>query len=455
MSWSINLLKKVTSSGDEPSRSAPINIKALSKKIDSLKCTKPSSEKTGNLDNEQIRKLIPLRNLDFDTFSYLPHKFLTYPSQSIVFIRNKPSKYIYYLLKGSINLSTEGNEGLLIHGSTTRATYPLSSGSKYGATAVTQSESLILAISPDVTRLLTEKNTDEEESFEFFNIELPNEINNLEFFQDFIETYLHNQLKLPSLPHIAMKLRSAMQEEISIEKAVDIIQVDHAMTAKLIQISNSPLYMPISPINNCHDAISMLGLDATRNIVVSLSLKQLFESDDKFIMDMMKQLWKNSLYISSLAFILAEETKTVDPDDALVAGLMCDIGIIPLLTFASNYQGRKPSARELKIAIPYFRQPIGELLLNNLELPQQLVQIPRYAEDWYYDNPQKDINLIDVVILAKLHSYFGQKEADSLPCINTIPAYAKLEKNKLSSDLSLTLLRRAKLRINSIMSELS
>lgn len=51
-------------------------------------------------------------------------------------------------------------------------------------------------------------------------------------------------------------------------------------------------------------------------------------------MKSMLSLWKNSVYVSSLSFVLADESGSINPEDALLAGLVCDIGIVPLLHFA-------------------------------------------------------------------------------------------------------------------------
>jgi HD-like signal output (HDOD) protein len=206
-----------------------------------------------------------------------------------------------------------------------------------------------------------------------------------------------------------------------------------------------------TPITNCHNAVIRLGIGGTRRVVMGISVKQLFYSKNMPLMEMMKTNWRNSIYLSSLCFVLAKESKTVNPEDALLAGLICDIGRIPVLNFAEQQTDEIPNLRELKMALPFLSPPVGMMMLYNLGFPAELVNIPKFAEDWFYESGEDNLTLIDIVILAKLHSYFGSRKAKYLPYFNTIPAYVKLNQGKLNGDFSLNVLHKAQERIYEAM----
>jgi HD-like signal output (HDOD) protein len=212
------------------------------------------------------------------------------------------------------------------------------------------------------------------------------------------------------------------------------------------------LYVSTTPIKNCHDAVTRLGLETTRKLVMGISVKQLFQSKSPQLMAKMMELWKKSLHISSLSFVLAQESGEVNPEDALLAGLICDIGAIPLLHFAEQNPDSYPDLNELQIAMPYLNPPVGSLVLHTLGFAKEITEIPKHAEDWYYESDSDKLTLIDVVILAKLHSYFGTDRAKELPYINSIPAYTKLKNGKLNPDFSLDILSKAQQRIDDAMS---
>ena len=422
--------------------------------IECQNCTAPIAEDLDKLLYEQIQHLVPLRSLDEQEVAFLPHKILTYAEQSIIFIRQQPAQYVYYLLSGELTLQPEGDSNYEIAANSTRAHLPINSGKSFGATAVAKTEVKILLIDADLTKLWTAKSIEEVSCMELVDIALPEQLNNSRFFHSFTDAYRENRLMLPSLPDVAFKLKTAMDYEIGIQEAVEIIQIDSAIVAKLIQVANSSLYAPITPILNCQDAVTRLGLTATRNLVMGLSLKQLFQCKDKKLMGAMQNLWRRSLYVSSLSFVLAEEVGTINPDDALLAGLISDIGVIPLLHFAGQYPDEYPEMAQLEEAIPYLRAPVGTLVLHTLGFPDELAGIPHHSEDWHYESGA-DMSLIDIVILAKLHSYFGSQQANHLPYINTIPAYSKLTNGTLTPDFSLHILQRANERVKAVMSVFS
>jgi HD-like signal output (HDOD) protein len=417
-------------------------------------CTPPIAEDVDKLLYQKIQHFIPIRYLEERQIAFLGHKVLTYTDQSVIYIYGQSANYIYYLMEGEVTLQPNAQRSYAINVESLRAHFPINSGKLFGATAIAKGEVKILAVASDLTKLWTAKSKGALSCVELMDLSLPEELNNSRFFQSFAEAYRENNLLLPSLPDIAYKLTKAMNNDIGVPEAVEIIQIDSAIVSKLIQVVNSPFYAPVAPVTNCQDAVTRLGLAATRNLVMSISLKQLFSCKDPKLSELMHNLWRRSLYVSSLSFVLAEETGGINPDDALLAGLVCDIGIIPLLHFAEKYPDEYPDIAELEAAIPHLRAPIGTLVLHTLGFDESLTRIPHHSEDWHYDSGEA-VSLVDIVMLAKLHSYFGTKQANNMPYINSIPAYAKLKDDKLTPEFSLYVLQKANQRIKDAMSVLA
>jgi HD-like signal output (HDOD) protein len=351
-------------------------------------------------------------------------------------------------------MQPDGVNGYELDSRTTLYNLPLNSGKFFGATATALSDVVILQVSVDLNYLWVEHSRNPATEIELIDIELPDQIANTRFFRSFADAYQNNKLRLPSLPDVALKLKEAMRQDIGVKDAAEIIHMDPPIVTKLIQVANSALYATGLPITNCNDAISRIGLNATRNLVMSISLKQLFNSANPELMKMMQALWKNSLYVSSLSFVLAQESKVINPEDALLAGLIADIGALPLLHFAEQLAYELPTFDELETSIHYLRAPVGALVLHTLGFSEQLSNIPRHAENWLYDSGPA-ITVEDIVILAKLHSYFGAGKARGLPYINSVPAYSKLKDGVLNPDFSLNVLNKAQNRINAAMRMLS
>ena len=415
-------------------------------------CSKPVSSSTEKQSPAILKKFAPIRDLDDESINHLAHTTLTYTPESVIFRLGQKTGSVFYLLKGCIELRPDCDNSYTLSDDSMLAHLPLNSGKVCGATAVAKTDVVILSIAGELTQLWADKSHDNDKQNDLNPGKLPAHISGSRFFLSFAKAYKEDKLSLPSLPHVAFKLKEAISKDVGINEAVKIIQIDAPIVAKLIQVANSALYASASPTANCHDAVTRLGLNATRNLVMSISLKHLFHCNDPGLMKKMQSLWKQSLYVSCLSFVLAEECGVVKPEDALLAGLICDIGAIPVLHFAGQHPDDYTDLDELESVLPFLSPASGSLVLRNLGFSEELSNIPKHANDWFHESSSDQLSLIDVVILAKLHSYIGTPKAKGLPYINTIPAYTKLKNGKLNPDFSLDVLHKAHQRINAAMS---
>ncbi|MFI3120238.1 MAG: HDOD domain-containing protein [Methylococcaceae bacterium] len=422
---------------------------------DPLTCSEPAFTDHRKLSLSALKKLAPLRDMDNAYVEQLAHTTLHYTQGSVIFRFGQKTNSVFYLLEGSVELQPDSDNRYTLSATSSLANLPLNSGRLCGATAFAKTNVVILAVSGEFICQWSGKSRQHSICVELLDIELPEQIADNRFFISFSEAYRENKLSLPSLPNVALRLKEAMEHDLGISEVVKIIEVDVSIVAKLIQLANSPLYSPVSPITNCHTAVTRLGLDQTRKLVMGISLKQLFRCRNPELMEKMQTLWKNSLYVSSLSFVLAQEDGSVNPEDALLAGLISDIGTIPILHFAEQHPNEYPNLEVLQSAIPFLNPPVGTLVLHTLGFSPELADIPQHAEDWFHESEGARLSLVDIVILAKLHSYFGTRRAKEIPYLNSIPAYTKLENSKLTPDFSLYVLHKAKHRVNAAMNFLS
>jgi len=452
MNWFTNLFSRRPKPSPPPKKT---DVHSSVSPNNPLTCSEPVSTEYEKLPLATLKKLAPLRDMDDAYIEQLAHTTLRYAQGSVIFRLGQKANLVFYLLEGSVELQPDSDNRYTLSSESSLANLPLNSGKVCGATAFAKTDITILAISGEFICRWSGKGIQQTVSVELVDIELPEQIADNRFFTSFSQAYRENRLSLPSLPNVALKLKEAMEKDLGIREAVKIIGVDVSIVAKLIQLANSPLYSPVSPITNCHAAVTRLGLDQTRKLVMGISLKQLFRCQNPQLMEEMQTLWKNSLYVSSLSFVLAQEDGSVNPEDALLAGLVCDIGTIPILHFAEQHPDEYPNMDVLEAAIPFLSPSVGSLVLHTLGFTPELAGIPKYAEDWFYESDSDKLSLADIVILAKLHSYFGTTRAKEIPYMNSIPAYTKLKNSKLTPDFSLDVLHRAKHRIHAAMNFLS
>jgi HD-like signal output (HDOD) protein len=271
------------------------------------------------------------------------------------------------------------------------------------------------------------------------------------FLNRFYQHLIQGELKTPSFPDVALKVRKAMQQNCEIADIVRIVNMDPVISAKLIQVVNSPLYRPLNPISNCLNAVNRLGLKTTRNMVIAFSMKNLIKSENPLIKELIQYNWLQSIKVSSISYILAQLTKKVNPDEALLAGLLHNIGVLPILTFADTLQKGTYQLADIDFCINEIHGRIGNIILEKWEFPDNLKQIPLQSANWF-TSTSEDINLNDIVLLAKYHNLLICPGNTELPLITALPAFQKLKNEPLTPEMSLQILHDAKQQIAETMS---
>ncbi|ADW17583.1 diguanylate cyclase [Desulfobulbus propionicus DSM 2032] len=143
---------------------------------------------------------------------------------------------------------------------------------------------------------------------------------------------------LPTLPAVAAKvLEVTSQDDISFPDLTTLIAQDMALSARILKVANSALYCFPQKIGSISQAVSLLGINAVRSLVLSFTFLSMGEaqSHDRFDLN---QFWERSLVGATAARLLAEQTGRMDPEEMFTIGLLQDIGcLIFALTIPRRY----------------------------------------------------------------------------------------------------------------------
>jgi HD-like signal output (HDOD) protein len=271
-----------------------------------------------------------------------------------------------------------------------------------------------------------------------------------QFIKRFIQHYQNGELITPTIPDVALKIRKAIEQDCEVSDLVKIINMDPVISGKLIQVVNSPFYMLSNPISNCLNAINHLGRKTTRDMVIAFSMKNLIKSDRPNIRQLIQQCWMQSVKVSSLSYTLCKLVSKADPNEALLAGLLHNVGVLPILSFANNLPENSYQAVDIEHCMNEFQGQIGSIILDEWDFPAALRTVPLESSDWYANTADK-IDLTDIVILAKYHYFLNAPSLNTLPFIDSLPAYQKLGDQTLTPEMSLQILHDAKQQVADAM----
>jgi putative nucleotidyltransferase with HDIG domain len=242
----------------------------------------------------------------------------------------------------------------------------------------------------------------------------------------FLDDINHNRINLPTLPEVAIKVREVVQNPDSSAAQIAVtIGSDPVLTAKLLQVANSPLYRGGAPIENLQNAITRLGQTVVRNIVTGMVMEQLYQTGNNPAMEKhLKELWLHSTKVAAISHVLARKFTKLKPDQAMLAGLIHDIGAIPIYTEAANIPELEDEALLQRI-VDKIHNLIGTTILDEWNFPQELIDVVSNHEDLRYDSGE-GVDYVDIVTVANILSYVGTTHPLTKKEWMEIPAFKKL-----------------------------
>ncbi|WLQ14131.1 HDOD domain-containing protein [Hahella aquimaris] len=359
--------------------------------------------------------------------------------------------YDYFLLEGEVALTAEDGRTALIAAASQAARQPIAHLQPRRYEVKAKSPCVMLVVDqPTLTRMLKDAPLDYqigEGVSQVDRTEHPAYSLITSFYQDLNA----HRLTLPSLPDMAMRIRHVTEQpNFHLNDISKVIVRDPVLTAKLIRSANSPLYRGFKEIECCEDAVVRLGLDTTRQLITIFTLREIFRSKNVMLQKRMTKLWRHSSDVGAISFVLARMTPGIKPEQALLAGILHDIGVVPVIMYAEEHPALRTHEDMLETLIMELRQEIGCALLESWEFPDAFVAAARHAEDYMYDSGQETPTYADLVIVAQIHSYIGKPEHGSIPPLDQVPAFHKLALGELSPQRSLQVLQMAEEEINSV-----
>ncbi len=244
--------------------------------------------------------------------------------------------------------------------------------------------------------------------------------------QDIIHAIKNDQLVLPTLPEVALKVREVADDpNADIEKLVAVIGNDAALSARIIRVANSPLLRASRAIEDLKTALMRLGISYTCNIATGLAMEQMFQATSDLVDMRMREVWSRSSEVAGISHVLCKHYTKLRPDQATLAGLVHKIGVLPILTYAEDHPALLSDSLTLDSVIDELHAPIGDLILQAWGFPQELARIPSQHLDFARQIPKADY--ADVVTVAMLQSHAGPNSSMAHVDLTQVTAFERLD----------------------------
>jgi len=233
------------------------------------------------------------------------------------------------------------------------------------------------------------------------------------------------KVDLPSFPEIAVRVRRILSDpNTSIDQVVRVVGSEPALAARLLRISNSAsLNRTGRTVTDLRTAINRIGYNMVRSASISFAMTQIRNGNKLAGLEhYLEELWQRSTQVAAFAFVLARTCTRVNPDEAMLAGMMHGIGKLYVLTRATDHPELFASPGTLDEIIGEWHPSIGKAILENWDFPESMAQAVGEQED----EPRTDDDapdLRDIVAVAVLMA----KRSGDLPALeaalkNLLPA---------------------------------
>jgi len=338
------------------------------------------------------------------------------------------SKHVY-LLSGEVVISADGKTIQHIESGTARARTPLFRIHTHGLVAKCLTSVRLLSIDEAIVNRyvasIHPKDTDGIQVEDYVDRSQESSI-----LAGIRHVFDHSEVDLPSLPETAMRIQRAVNDpERNLDEMAMELQADPIIAARVVQVANSAMYFPSPRVVSLQQAVSRIGLKALQTIVASVVLRNLFRPKSTLLHKRASSFYTHSIRVAAVCYILARHLKGFDPDRAFLAGLLHDIGVMPILIMADGRHDLTANPELLEIIIHDLTGTAGSMLLRQWGFDEELQTVAKEAQMWQRHVATADY--CDLVQVAQLHcQHVGGHKVDAPPLIE-IPAFSRLHLDKI------------------------
>ncbi len=138
-----------------------------------------------------------------------------------------------------------------------------------------------------------------------------------------IDRNLLELIEATSFPPAALRIyKLVSSDNTDIDQIVTAISIDPVLSAKVLKVANSPFFSRGRHTDNLKHALSLVGINAVRTVVLCAAIHDLYKAATELDVKM----WAHTLGVSLIASMISKQTGRADENTAATAGLFHDIG---------------------------------------------------------------------------------------------------------------------------------
>jgi putative nucleotidyltransferase with HDIG domain len=193
------------------------------------------------------------------------------------------------------------------------------------------------------------------------------------FRDDIMRDLSGTDFECPTFVDAAMSVRLALKKrDMSNAELAQLVSKEPVLSARVVALSNSVAFARAGPrTTDVKSAVTRVGQNAVHNLAIALTLQQIAHAKElEAFGSQTEEIWAHSLEVAVLAYLLAKRGRKINPDEALFAGLVHDVGRFYLMWRAARFPELTARSEILSTFMRDWHAAAGAAMLRKLGLSE-------------------------------------------------------------------------------------
>lgn len=184
-----------------------------------------------------------------------------------------------------------------------------------------------------------------------------------------------DDLELPAFPDVVKRLQVILVDpNASAKDVVEVISVEPILTTRLMRMANSAALNPKGiEITNLGSAISRLGFNVVRSTATAYAMNQMQQQEElRTIRGQLNDIWKRSNNVAAICYIVSKNVLKRRPDEALLAGLLHQMGRLYILIHAHTNNPDLLDDDDYLDVVQSWQADVGRAIVESWSIPESI-----------------------------------------------------------------------------------
>ncbi len=228
-----------------------------------------------------------------------------------------------------------------------------------------------------------------------------------QFIQQLAANLGKEELDLPAFPDVVGRLHATLaDEDAGVKEVISVIGSEPVLSARLLKMANSAAMNPTgNSITNLNAAVMRLGFNLVRGTAAAYAIGQMRQQKElEPIRADLEAVWRSSNEVAAICYIVAKRAFGRQPDEAMLAGLLHQIGRLYILTHTLRADPALRQDPDYNEVLQSWQAPIGASILDAWGLPDRIGEAVSAQDVLLADEPDELSPLAKLLSAAKLRN---------------------------------------------------